>query len=122
MIDIRNCIFGFECKADWDAMRIMSDSNVRYCGECKKEVYQVSTKEELFDAIQLNRCVAIFDAINMPGSPEKMISYDYPNRLPRPTLGVPAKYKNNEELDFDSLKIDEYDIPAFLRKNNDEKQ
>ena len=121
MINVRNCVFGFKCTADWDAIKITLDATIRHCSECKKDVYQVSTKEELFEAIHLNRCVVIFDATNIPDFEGKMISYDDATRLSRPTLGVPGGYKSNEELDFDKSNFDEYDIPAFLRKNNDEK-
>jgi len=123
MINIRNCVFGFKCTADWDAMKKTTDATVRHCAGCKKDVHKVSTKEELFEAIQLNRCVAIFEATKVPEFVGKMIDYeeDDDTPLPRPTLGVPARYKSNEELDFDKLNVDDYDIPAFLRKTNDKK-
>lgn len=122
MINVRNCVFGFKCNADWDAMGQSTNPTIRHCSACKKDVYQVSTKEELFDAIQLNRCVAIFDATNIPDFVGKMIRYeDDDTRLLRPTLGVPARYKTNEELDSDSSNVDKYDIPEFLRKTNDKK-
>jgi hypothetical protein len=124
MINIRNCVFGFKCTADWDVMERTQNALVRHCLGCKKDVYQVSTKEELYEAIELNRCVAIFDAINESektlNSLGVMVRYDSDeaDNLPRPTLGVPARYKTNEELDFDKSNADDYDIPAFLRKNN----
>jgi hypothetical protein len=122
MINIRNCVFGFKCTADWNAMKITSDATIRHCSGCKKDVYQVSSKEDLFEAIELNRCVAIFESTKSPYFLGKMISYEGDGaKLPRPSLGVPARYKSNEELDFDKSNVDEYDIPAFLRKNNDKK-
>jgi len=122
MISIRNCVFGFKCTANWNAMEATSNATIRHCTGCKKGVYQVSTKEELLEAIQLNRCVSIFDKPNKPDFVGKMINYEDDNTpLSRPTLGVPARYKSKEELDFNKLNVDDYDIPAFLRKTNDKK-
>jgi hypothetical protein len=58
-IRIRNCVFGFRCAQNWNAMDETSRDDVRYCRECAKEVYFVDTQFELFDAINKNRCVAI---------------------------------------------------------------
>jgi hypothetical protein len=122
MINIRNCVFGFKCTADWDAMKATSDETIRHCAGCKKDVYQVSTKEELFDAIQLNRCVAIFDKPNKPDFDGKMINNeDVGVILSMPTLGVPARYKRNKHLGAENTNINDYDIPAFLRKPDDKK-
>ena len=119
MINIRNCVFGFKCSADWDAMKITSNETIRHCAGCKKDVHQVSTKEELFEAIQLNRCVAIFDSPNKTDFVGKMIDYEDDDIvLPRPTLGVPARYKSNKKLDFSKLNVDEYEVPAFLKKSD----
>jgi hypothetical protein len=113
MINIRNCIFGFKCTADWDAMKITSVQTIRHCARCKKDVHQISTKEELFEAIQLNRCVAIFDSRNKPDLDGISLSM--------PTLGVPARYKRNKNLGAENTNINDYDIPAFLRKPDDKK-
>lgn len=87
---------------------VTSNETIRHCSGFKKDVYQLSTKEELFDAIQLNRCVAIFDKPNKPDFVGKMIDYKVENTpSPRSTLDVPARYKRNEELDFNKLNIDE---------------
>ena len=122
MIDIRNCVFGFKCTADWDAMKVTSNETIRHCAGCKKDVHQVSTKEELFEAIQLNHCVAIFDSPKKPDFVGKMIDYeDDGARLLMPTLGVPLRYKRNKHLGAENTNINDYDIPAFLRKPDDKK-
>ena len=36
-----------------------SESEVRFCSGCEKEVYQCVTDEELTNNVRLNRCVAI---------------------------------------------------------------
>ncbi len=63
-IKIRNCVFGFRCAQNWDAMDETSRADVRFCRECAKDVYFVDNTIELSEAIGLNRCVAIKPAIN----------------------------------------------------------
>ena len=58
-INIRNCVFGFRCAQNWDAMKETSRDGVRFCEECGKDVYWITDKESLMEAITLNRCVAI---------------------------------------------------------------
>ena len=58
-IKIRNCVFGFRCAQSWDEMAETSRDGVRFCKECAKDVFWVTSKETLLDAITLNRCVAI---------------------------------------------------------------
>jgi hypothetical protein len=63
-IKIRNCVFGFRCAQNWEAMDETSRANVRFCRECAKDVYFVENAIELAEAIGLNRCVAIKPAPN----------------------------------------------------------
>ena len=67
-IKIRNCVFGFRCAQNWHEMNKTSQVGVRYCRECAKEVYAVADEYELFEAISLNRCVAI----KQPSRPERL--------------------------------------------------
>jgi hypothetical protein len=63
-IRIRNCIYGFKCDQSWDEMTLTKKENVRFCGNCEKEVFFVEKKGQLLKAIQLNRCVAIDTSIS----------------------------------------------------------
>lgn len=60
---IRNCVFGFECKMDWEAMPSVAQSEqgstIKFCSNCDKEVYQSVNDDELLENIKLNRCIAI---------------------------------------------------------------
>lgn len=58
-IEIRNCIFGFRCVADWNEMLPIAEPNVRHCDVCEKSVHRVKNVKELSKAIKINRCVAI---------------------------------------------------------------
>jgi hypothetical protein len=82
MIDLRNCIFGFKCTANWDDMKRTSEQRVRHCEQCQKNVYFITKPDELIEAINLNRCVAI-------APPESQNDLYYP----RPMLGVPKRKK-----------------------------
>ena len=66
--------------------------------------------------------MAIFDKPTKPDFVGKIIDYeDDVIILPRPTLGVPVRYKGNKRLGAQNKSINDYDIPAFLRKPDDKK-
>jgi len=66
---VRNCVYGFKCEADWQKMVVVRGENeyedgsliseVRFCKDCQKEVYQCNFDEELLENIKLNRCVRV---------------------------------------------------------------
>jgi len=99
MIDLRNCVFGFKCTSNWDEMKRTSEQRVRHCDECKKDVYFITKPEELIEAINLNRCVAI-----APAESQNDLYY------PRPTLGTPRVIKDKPK----NQDLEDYDIPHFL--------
>ena len=82
-INIRNCVFGFECKKKWDELRQTQVQGIRFCVSCGKNVYEIHDKDALLEAIQLNRCIAINspECIEVPAAPPRML------------LGVPASYQ-----------------------------
>ncbi len=105
MINIRNCIFGFKCTADWYALNDTEDPKIRFCLGCKKDVYKVATKKELYEAIELNRCVAIFDAKKLPRQTidriqEKASNFEEENSFPEVTMGFPRGYSKEKDVNF----------------------
>ena len=66
MTTIRNCKFAYRCDRKWEDLgrhyqnnkKLLPD-DVRYCDECEKAVYKITSDKELVKAIKLNRCVAI---------------------------------------------------------------
>ena len=65
-VNIRNCIFGIHCEADWNSMINVSqnsetESDIKFCNSCQKEVYQCNDDDELAKNIKLNRCVRFYD-------------------------------------------------------------
>lgn len=47
------------CPKPWDALEATATPGVRYCSDCRKNVFQVDTEEEVREAGLLDRCVAI---------------------------------------------------------------
>lgn len=59
-ITIRNCIFAFRCKANWEKMiPTDDDGRVRFCLDCQKEVYLCESDDELIHNVVNNRCIAL---------------------------------------------------------------
>lgn len=56
---IRNCKIKYRCPMKWTSLEETSDSDVRYCPECKKTVHYCQTDEKLRIAILEDYCVAI---------------------------------------------------------------
>lgn len=99
MIDIRNCVFGFKCSANWDELKRTDEQSVRHCSKCNENVFFVTTPEELNTAIKLNRCVAI--------APHQNNEHE---KLARPMLGVPSK---DQKRSKDS-RLDDHNDPFFF--------
>lgn len=85
-IKIRNCVFGFRCAQKWDEMKETSRDGVRFCKECEKDVYLISSEDKLLEAITLNRCVAI-------EAPKDLESPT--NQKPEKILGMLTSYEES---------------------------
>lgn len=94
MINI-NCIPEFEikCPKDWEKLdqematltsQEFSEHESRYCHECKKNVYKISTLEELNFAKNNNQCVALF----LEDQSNKSSNFDPSSAKFKPTLGL----------------------------------
>jgi hypothetical protein len=68
--EIRNCDMEFQirCPKRWADLLPMGVTSVRYCSECKKNVYFCRSIEELMLRSTQNQCVAFFDADTQIGS------------------------------------------------------
>ena len=66
---LRNCSWGYSCKANWDELTTTGSESIRFCGDCQKEVYRVESKVSLAEAVLLNRCVCF---------PSSLISIEKP--------------------------------------------
>ena len=66
IVNIRNCMFGINCDANWDEMKIVdhkddTNSEIRFCNHCQREVHECNDDNELAQNIRLNRCVRFYD-------------------------------------------------------------
>jgi hypothetical protein len=57
---LRNCKFGYQCPALWEELASTKRADVRFCGKCDRKVHFCETDSELREAIENNRCVALW--------------------------------------------------------------
>ena len=103
-IKIRNCVFGFRCTQNWDAMKETSRDGIRFCKECSKDVYWISNKDKLLEAITLNHCIAIESAkdedLPLDYHPEVLLgmirSYEDEYGEPEPNAAFRERLSNNK--------------------------
>jgi hypothetical protein len=56
---IRNCQFAFKCDAVWEELEKGRSSKIRFCSQCKTQVYFCDNDDDLRKNVIKNRCVAI---------------------------------------------------------------
>ena len=55
------CTFRVLCDKSWDDLNVvLGNSNVRYCGDCQKPVFQCHTYKELKHHVSKSHCVSFF--------------------------------------------------------------
>ncbi|MEJ8821537.1 hypothetical protein WKW80_05735 [Variovorax humicola] len=52
------CEFSFVCSKTWAELRPTFAPDVRYCDNCKRDVFKITTRAQLDEARALGRCVA----------------------------------------------------------------
>ena len=103
-IKIRNCVFGFRCTQNWGAMQETSREGVRFCKECAKDVYWVSNKDMLLEAIDMNYCIAIKSpkdpTLSRDNYPEVLLGmirgYEDENGEPEPNAAFRERLRNKK--------------------------
>ena len=53
------CTFEFTCSKKWDELDDWTSDSVKYCDDCKHNVYLCKSQEEIDKARELGRCLAI---------------------------------------------------------------
>ena len=56
---IENCEFAFKCPMLWKSLDATKDENIRFCGECKRNVFFCANGEELREHAGRGECVAL---------------------------------------------------------------
>jgi uncharacterized protein (TIGR02996 family) len=55
--------FAFRCPNHWAALEPTGDAGVRYCGDCRQQVYRCETQEQAQRHALAGRCIAISSAL-----------------------------------------------------------
>ena len=56
---VGNCEFSFVCPRTWDGLQETGNPTVRFCAECRNEVYLTLSREQFEENRRLRRCVAV---------------------------------------------------------------
>ena len=73
---IENCNFSYKCPLEWSNLNKTEDENVKYCEECKENVYRIYSEEEFYSQAFNKRCVYIQHIDGLMGQlPGDMPSY-----------------------------------------------
>ncbi len=83
---IKNCYFSYKCPLEWDNLNFTDDTDIKYCEECKKNVYRVYSEEEFHEMADNQRCVYI-----------KSTEFE--------TLGYPSIVYNHSKIEIDDDEI-----------------
>lgn len=54
---INNCSWGFKCKQTWQGLRTTLNPDIRFCADCRKDVFKTSSKQEVTENLELGRCM-----------------------------------------------------------------
>jgi len=83
MTEIRNCKLAYVCHKEWNDLKpVPEEKEVRYCADCKANVFLCKTAIDLDWHLQLNNCVAL----NVHD--DNQSSEDGGNIVP--TMGIPS--------------------------------
>ena len=80
-LKVGNCVLSYRCSMMIEDMYETQDDNVKFCPNCKQEVYICNTIYELGHAMVLNRCVAF--------SSKRLLKQNYSLKGDDFDLGIP---------------------------------
>ena len=60
---IENCAleFDFECPLEWSKLKATDSAGIKFCSECKNNVYRCESLEEINKHIDQGHCIAVKD-------------------------------------------------------------
>ena len=96
--EIINCSFQFQCPLDWNKLQLTENEDVRFCSNCKRNVYFVHTQYDLNNFARAGQCVA-FNSKNK-------LFFDGKVQYEPPLMGMiipPERFKEGENP-FDLAK------------------
>jgi hypothetical protein len=101
---LRNCVLQYKCPNNWDNLKETEAEDIRFCGECQKEVHFCYGDDDLAKNIRLNRCIAFFDAVMITtmGIPELLNPQDF---YIKEIVGMGLEQRYLNDLDFEDIKL-----------------
>ncbi len=91
--DVKNCVFSFKCKKDWNELLSTIDNRIKFCSDCNKHVYRVDELGSYLENVKLGECIAVFTKDILRNSPDA-------------TLGLPKDGRSSQGTLFDALDND----------------
>ena len=88
---IRNCPWGYSCKQKWEDLKPTKQKDVRFCGDCQKEVFSIESRDEFIESIVLNRCISFSEDLLH----DRMPDVEVPARR---LMGVPRQVPRQCDL------------------------
>jgi uncharacterized protein (TIGR02996 family) len=76
--------FEFECPQNWDRLAPTAAASVRFCSECRRNVYYCATREEALDHAVCGNCVAVDARVLRRGGDLDYMALGRPKPPPRP--------------------------------------
>ena len=115
---VENCDFLFKCPQQWDKMDETENEDVRFCGECRKEVHFVKGVKSLKELREAGKCVALWQPVERKEADEQLLnSANINNDLP-PHYEILAgvMVDTSKERKTPDVKNDEQ-VSVFRREN-----
>ena len=82
------CAFDFVCNKTWDELTPTASPLVKFCETCSHDVFLCSTQNQVDEASNLKRCIAI----------EKNLQQKPSDDVSMKTLGIPSGKKSIDEI------------------------
>ena len=66
--DINKIIFDFKCDKGWNSLFLTNDENMRFCQDCRKNVYKIENELDLRKHLEANDCIYFLGEVDTPMS------------------------------------------------------
>jgi hypothetical protein len=81
-IPIENCVFQFQCPLVWSMLEpVSNEATTRYCNKCEKQVYRVTTAEQLQSHVSQGHCVSFSKLSAEDEALERLLANEQPIEL-----------------------------------------
>ncbi len=70
-VKINNCWWGYKCSQTWNTLKKTLNPDIRFCYQCKKDVFKTGSEDELIENVELNRCMYFSESLLMSEDEKK---------------------------------------------------